>query len=157
MGNPAVQQMVNGTLFQLYCHLRSGLVAAPGPGGLSASLWIGKVFWDANFWMFPVLCPLQPELGRCIVEYRHRTLPGAIRNAQAEGYKGAQIGWESGEFGEQVTGNVFRHERHVNTAGSITEESASTSRSRPVKPQSLTPRHRSISRSRTVLATKFPS
>lgn len=115
VGNPAVQQILNGTLFQLYCHLRTGLVAAPGPGGLSASMWSGRVFWDADFWMFPVLCPLQPELGRCIVEYRHRTLPGSVRNAQAEGYKGAQIGWESGEFGDQVTDNIFRHERHVNS------------------------------------------
>lgn len=115
VGNSAVQQILNGALFQLYCHFRPGLLSVPGPGGLAAILWKGRVFWDSDFWNFMALGPLQPDLGRCIVEFRHQTLPGALRNAQAEGYKGLLFAVGCAEFGDDVYELVYRHERYIDT------------------------------------------
>ena len=115
VAQPAVQQILNASLYQLYASVRAGTAVAVGPGGLSAALWGGRAFWDADLWMFPGLCLLQPELGRSMVEYRHRTLPGAFRNAEAEGYQGAWFAWKSAEFGDDQTTVPFRHQRHINT------------------------------------------
>lgn len=38
-------------------------------------------------WMFPNILLFYPEAARAILEYRIRTLEGAIRNAQEQGYK----------------------------------------------------------------------
>jgi trehalose/maltose hydrolase-like predicted phosphorylase len=116
VGHPGLQRLLDASLFQLYCNVREGSPWVPGPTGLSANAWGGHVFWDDDLWMFPGLCLLRPELGRCFVEYRCRTLPGAFRNARAEGYDGAMIAWESTEFGDDMIPQlVYHHQHHVNS------------------------------------------
>lgn len=116
VGSPAVQQILNASLYQLYSNLRAGSPWVPGPTGLSANAWCGHVFWDDDLWMFPGVCLLQPDLGRCFAEYRSRTLPGALRNAASEGRAGAQIAWESAEFGDDTIPHlIFHHQHHVNS------------------------------------------
>jgi trehalose/maltose hydrolase-like predicted phosphorylase len=120
--HPAVQQILNATLYQMYCHLRAGSSWVPGPAGLSANAWGGHVFWDDDLRMFPGVCLLRPELGKCFAEYRHRTLAGAVRNAVAEGYDGAMIAWESAEFGDDTIPHlIYHHQHHVNSDVALTQ------------------------------------
>jgi trehalose/maltose hydrolase-like predicted phosphorylase len=116
VGNPAVQLILNATLYQMYCNLGDGSPWVPGPTGLSGNAWFGHVFWDDDLWMFPGICLLKPELGRCYAEYRYQTLPGALRNARSEGLGGAMIAWESAEFGDDTIPHlIFHHQHHVNS------------------------------------------
>jgi len=111
-GSLEVSKTLNASLFQLYSHLREGSPWIPGPTGLSGNAWRGHAFWDDDLWMFPPLCLLRPELGRCFADYRRRTLPGAIRNAKAEGYDGAMIAWESAETGDDTIPHLIYHRQH---------------------------------------------
>ena len=120
--HPALQRLLNASLYQLYANLRAGSPWIPGPTGLSSNAWNGHVFWDDDLWMFPGVCLLQPELGRCFVEYRCRTLPGALRNAASEGYAGAMIAWESAEFGDDTIPHlIFHHQHHVNSEAALAQ------------------------------------
>ena len=84
--------------------------------GLSDAAFAGHVFWDAETWMFPALVLQHPDLAKSMLEYRFRTLPGAIANAKAEGKQGATL-----RLGERRDGKrtdtaghaASRHGRHV--------------------------------------------
>ena len=86
-----------------------------GPAGLTGRHWGGRVFWDADLWMHPVVALLHPELGSCFTEYRIKTLGGALINAEKENRSGACIAWEAAETGEEKVSIPEIHEqRHVN-------------------------------------------
>lgn len=62
------------------------LVGAFGcPTSQSHHLALLECFQDT--WMFPNILLFYPEAARAILEYRIRTLEGALRNAQEQGYK----------------------------------------------------------------------
>jgi len=109
------QQAIHSCMFYLLQSVREGSQWSIPPMGLSADSFSGHVFWDADTWMFPALILQHPELARSIVDYRYNTLHGAIANAKASGYKGAQYAWESGYTGkEDVPVVEYRSERHIN-------------------------------------------
>lgn len=110
------QQVVRSCMFYILQSVREGSAWSIPPMGLSNNAFSGHVFWDADTWIFPALIWQHPELARSIVEYRYRTLPGAIANAKAHGFQGAEYAWESGYTGKEDTpeGLVYRHERHIN-------------------------------------------
>ena len=110
------QQAIHSCMFYLLQSVREGSQWSIPPMGLSADSFSGHVFWDADTWMFPALILQHPELARAIVDYRYNTLPGAIANAKASGYAGAEYAWESGYTGKEDTppGLTYRHERHIN-------------------------------------------
>jgi trehalose/maltose hydrolase-like predicted phosphorylase len=111
-----LQRIITSCLYQFYCHLRPGSRHSLGPAGLSAKNWGGRVFWDSDLWMFPVVALLHPELGRGMVDYRFDTLEGARRNARADGYEGAMFAWESAEFGDETIPDlIFHRQHHVNS------------------------------------------
>ncbi|MCC7145235.1 MAG: glycoside hydrolase family 65 protein [Phycisphaeraceae bacterium] len=117
-GLPRLQQLVNAALYQLYGMLRPGVAWSVGPTGISGPSWGGRVFWDADLWVFPGLALLQPELAKSIVEYRWHTLEGAKRNAVKDGYAGALFAWESAETGEEkipAQHYPVHEQRHVNS------------------------------------------
>jgi len=109
------QQVVHSCMFYLLESVREGSQWSIPPMGLSKNAFSGHVFWDADTWMFPALILQHPELARSIVDYRYNTLPGAMANAKASGYKGAEYAWESGYTGieDTPTGLPYRHERHI--------------------------------------------
>ncbi len=109
------QQAIHSCMFYLLQSVREGSQWSIPPLGLSGDSFSGHVFWDADTWMFPALILQHPELARAIVDYRYNTLPGAIANAKASGYKGAEYAWESGYTGKEDTppGLTYRHERHI--------------------------------------------
>lgn len=115
-GSPKDQQAVNSCKFYLLQSVREGSQWSIPPMGLSADSFSGHIFWDADIWMFPALLLQYPELARSIVDYRYNTLSGALANAKANGYAGAEYAWESGETGREDTpaGLLYSNERHIN-------------------------------------------
>lgn len=111
----AVQAIINSSLYYFGSNLREGINWSLGPAGLTGRHWGGRVFWDADLWMHPVIAMLHPELGNCFTEFRIKTLAGALLNAKKEGRTGACIAWEAAETGEEkcpVLDGI--QQRHVN-------------------------------------------
>ncbi|XP_025308404.3 protein-glucosylgalactosylhydroxylysine glucosidase isoform X3 [Canis lupus familiaris] len=71
-----------------------------------------------DLWMFPTVLLFQPEAARALLEYRIRTLDGALDNARKLGYQGAKFAWESAGSGREVCPeDVYgAQEIHVNGA-----------------------------------------
>ncbi|XP_006877076.1 PREDICTED: acid trehalase-like protein 1 [Chrysochloris asiatica] len=92
------------------------------PGGLSNGsrdeCYWGHVFWDQDLWMFPNVLMFHPEAARAILEYRIRTLGGALENAHNLGYQGAKFAWESAGSGREVCPEDIYgvQELHINGA-----------------------------------------
>lgn len=74
-----------------------------GARSLSGEGYRGHVFWDVEIFMLPFFVHCYPEAARTLLAYRHTTLPGARRKAEALGYEGALYAWESAETGDETT------------------------------------------------------
>lgn len=68
--------------------------------------------------MFPNILMFHPEAARAILEYRVRTLGGALKNGQNLGYQGAKFAWESASTGLEVCPEDIygTQEIHINGA-----------------------------------------
>jgi len=66
-----------------------------GAKGLSGEGYKGHSFWDTEIFMLPYFTYTFPQIGRSLMEYRYKTLVGAHKKAQENGYKGAMYPWES--------------------------------------------------------------
>ncbi|XP_031244629.1 protein-glucosylgalactosylhydroxylysine glucosidase isoform X2 [Mastomys coucha] len=75
-------------------------------------------FLTVDLWMFPNILMFHPEAARAILEYRVRTLAGALKNAQNLGYQGAKFAWESASTGLEVCPEDIygTQEIHINGA-----------------------------------------
>jgi kojibiose phosphorylase len=95
------------TRFSIY-HL---LIAAPrddeqvsiGAKTLSGFGYHGHVFWDTEAFMLPFFIHVHPHIARNFLSYRYHRLGAARGKAQAGGFDGAQIPWESADSGDEVT------------------------------------------------------
>ncbi|GEM_PF-917065 len=98
-----VQRLARASLYQFYAQLRPEVQHSLGPTGITGMRqWSGRAFWDADLWMAPPVMLLHPELSKAMVAFRHHSLPGAQRNAQAEGREGARYAWESFINGDEI-------------------------------------------------------
>ncbi|XP_051477784.1 protein-glucosylgalactosylhydroxylysine glucosidase [Apus apus] len=93
------------------------------PGGLSngtrgEDYW-GHVFWDQDTWMFPNILLFYPEAARAILEYRLRTLDGALCNAREQGYQGAKFPWESAATGREVCPEEIYGAQEIHVTGDV--------------------------------------
>lgn len=61
----------------------------------------GHAFWDTELFILPFFTLVFPEQAKKLVEYRYHLLPGAKRNAQLRGNKGARYPWESADTGDE--------------------------------------------------------
>ena len=102
-GDPQSQQDIHSMLYHLYSFAREGNSFPPAPMGLSRLGYSGHIFWDADFWMFPVYLVLQPEIAKSLMDYRFDRLEAAKRNAFSHGFKGAMYPWESTVTGIEET------------------------------------------------------
>jgi trehalose/maltose hydrolase-like predicted phosphorylase len=102
-GDAQAQQDVHSMLYHLYSFSRAGTPYAPSPMGLSGLGYNGHVFWDSDFWMYPALLVLHPEIAKSLVEYRYQRLAMAKQNAFSHGYSGAMFPWESADSGVEET------------------------------------------------------
>lgn len=68
--------------------------------------------------MFPNVLVWHPEAARALLEYRIRTLAGALDNARRLGYQGAKFAWESAGSGLEVCPEDIygAQEIHINGA-----------------------------------------
>ncbi|NXP64491.1 PGGHG glucosidase, partial [Chloropsis cyanopogon] len=127
-GPPALRQALHGCLYYLLSAIPPrDSPAAPfhgiSPGGLSngtrgEDYW-GHVFWDQDTWMFPNILLLCPEAARAILQYRIRTLEGARRNAQEQGYEGAKFPWESAATGREVCPEEIYGAQEIHVTGDV--------------------------------------
>ncbi|XP_055987798.1 protein-glucosylgalactosylhydroxylysine glucosidase isoform X1 [Sorex fumeus] len=127
VGDLPLRQALRGALYYLLSALPqpgspSNVCHGLSPGGLSNGshdeCYWGHVFWDQDLWMFPSILLFHPEAARALLQYRIRTLGGALENAQTLGYQGAKFAWESASSGREVCPeDVYgTQEIHVNGA-----------------------------------------
>jgi len=98
-GDPEAQRAVHAALFYLISQIRPGSGHSLPAIGLPSRAYLGRIWWDADTWVFPSLLFLHPDLARSLVAYRERMLPGAIQNARSHGFGGAQFPMESAATG----------------------------------------------------------
>ncbi|KAM4777828.1 protein-glucosylgalactosylhydroxylysine glucosidase isoform 2-T2 [Cyanocitta cristata] len=127
-GPPALRQALHGCLYYLLSAVPPQ--DSPGvpfhgisPGGLSngtrgEDYW-GHVFWDQDTWVFPNILLLYPEAARAVLHYRLRTLEGARRNAQEQGYEGAKFPWESAATGREVCPEEIYGAQEIHVSGDV--------------------------------------
>ncbi|NXR75987.1 PGGHG glucosidase, partial [Pycnonotus jocosus] len=127
-GPLALRQALHGCLYYLLSAIPPR--DSPGvpfhgisPGGLSngtrgEDYW-GHIFWDQDTWMFPNILLLCPEAARAILQYRIRTLEGARRNAQEQGYEGAKFPWESAATGREVCPEEIYGAQEIHVTGDV--------------------------------------
>ncbi|MCA6095510.1 discoidin domain-containing protein [Streptomyces sp. SCA3-4] len=99
-GQRELQAWVRSARYGLLSSTREGAADSIAPAGLTSDNYAGLVFWDAETWMYPALLATAPDLARTVVDYRHRTLPGARENARKLGYQGLFYPWNSGSKGD---------------------------------------------------------
>uniref|UniRef100_A0A8D2BDK3 Protein-glucosylgalactosylhydroxylysine glucosidase n=1 Tax=Sciurus vulgaris TaxID=55149 RepID=A0A8D2BDK3_SCIVU len=127
VGPLPLRQALRGSLYYLLSALpQPGAVGyvchGLSPGGLSngsqEECYWGHVFWDQDLWMFPNILMFHPEAARAILEYRIRTLSGALENAQHLCCQGAKFAWESAGSGLEVCPEDIygAQEIHINGA-----------------------------------------
>jgi kojibiose phosphorylase len=101
-GDEEAQKALRYNIFQL---LINGPSRPSGVGAkfLSSEGYLGHVFWDTEIFVLPFYIYNFPGMARNMLLYRYQTLPGAMRNAERMGYRGAKYAWESATTGEDVT------------------------------------------------------
>lgn len=103
-GDDAAQRGLRFNLFQLSSSAYDGddkvSIAAKA---LHGEGYKGHVFWDTEIFMLPFFIYTNPKVARALLMYRYNTLDGARKNAELNGYKGAQFPWESADDGIEVT------------------------------------------------------
>ena len=117
-GDPSLQRIIHSMLFYLLGSTRADLDVSTPPMGLSSAGYYGHIFWDADTFLFPALVILHPDLARPMVSFRSRTREAALRNAVANGFRGAMYPWEAGPEGDETTPRFAaqnaKYENHVN-------------------------------------------
>lgn len=131
------QQAVRSFLFYLRSAIDPAADRSISPFGLSNPTYNGHVFWDADVWVFPALCFLDPPAARAIPAYRVRRFAQAQKNAREWKRQGrptahghvegpdladsdanpARFPWESSVSGRETMTGPSRWEDHV--TGSI--------------------------------------
>ncbi len=66
-----------------------------GAKGMSGEGYKGHTFWDTEIFMLPYFTYTFPDQAKNLVNYRIKGLAAAKKNAQSNGYEGAQYPWES--------------------------------------------------------------
>ena len=66
-----------------------------GAKALSGEGYKGHSFWDTEIFLLPHYLFTDPATARTLLSYRGKSLPGAERKAEENGYRGAMFPWES--------------------------------------------------------------
>lgn len=66
-----------------------------GAKGMTGEGYKGHSFWDTEMFLMPHYLFTDPKAARTLLEYRWRSLPGAFKKAEENGYAGAMFPWES--------------------------------------------------------------
>lgn len=127
------QQAVRSWLYYLRASVHPKAGRAPGPMALSSDRYFGHVFWDADVWVFPALCLLDPDAARTIPAYRLAMARAARANYDhwivsgrptADGMMGGRTPemprwdgilypWESSVSGRETVPGPSRFQHHI--------------------------------------------
>ncbi|MBS7576451.1 MULTISPECIES: glycoside hydrolase family 65 protein [unclassified Enterococcus] len=66
-----------------------------GAKGMTGEGYKGHTFWDTEIFILPYFTYNYPQSAKHLIEYRIQSLAAAQKNAQANGFQGAQYPWES--------------------------------------------------------------
>ncbi|MBO8191230.1 glycoside hydrolase family 65 protein [Streptomyces oryzae] len=88
----------------------AGLDVGVPARGLHGEAYRGHVFWDELF-VLPYFNLHFPEVSKALLNYRHRRLPAARRNAAEAGHTGAMFPWQSGSDGREETQTLHLNPR----------------------------------------------
>lgn len=102
-GDPETERGLRFALFHLWGLSVDARELAVGARGLTGSGYAGHVFWDADVFVLPALCSIDPAAAAAMVDYRLHRLATARERAAAEGRAGARFPWESAHDGRDVT------------------------------------------------------
>lgn len=102
-GDEVAQRAIRFNIFHLFQCASDDPRVSIGARGLHGEGYKGHVFWDTEIFMFPFFLYSLPKYAKNLLLYRYHTLEGARRNAQLNGYRGAQFPWESADDGLEVT------------------------------------------------------
>lgn len=92
-GNPADQQAVRFSLFQLRQQLATVNACSIGATGLTGPAYSGKVFWDTEMYLMPYYNYTYPETQKELLMYRYRILDKARARAREFDAPGAMYSW----------------------------------------------------------------
>lgn len=101
-GNPADQQAIRYSLFQLRQQLATINQSPIGATGLSGLNYSGKAFWDTEMYLMPYYNFTDPASQKELILYRYKTLPRARERAKEYGLCGAMYPW-CGIDGEETS------------------------------------------------------
>ncbi|TGG88829.1 glycoside hydrolase family 65 protein [Geotoga petraea] len=103
-GDEEAQKGIRFNIFQLTssANEKDDTVSIPAKG-LHGEGYKGHIFWDTEIFMLPFFIYTSPETAKSLLLYRYNTLKGARKNAQINGYKGAQFPWEAADKGIEET------------------------------------------------------
>jgi trehalose/maltose hydrolase-like predicted phosphorylase len=116
------RQAINAMRLTLGASIDPKVGRSVAPHGTSSPLYNGRVFWDAEMWVFPSLLLLDPARAKAILDYRLKRKDIAFINAeQWAKEKGKRLSnaalkfpWESGLSGNELATGEFKDELHVN-------------------------------------------
>ncbi len=114
-GDPLSQLAIRASLYHLLrAHPDDGRLAID-PKAYAGDAYRGCYFWDTEIYLLPFFLYTDPGRARQLLEYRINSLPGALQNAAATGYRGARYAWEADVDGTETCPNwQYRdHEVHV--------------------------------------------
>ncbi len=115
-GNPADQQAVRFTLFQMRQQLPTINQCSIGATGLTGPGYSGKVFWDTEMYLMPYFNFTNPENQRELLMYRYRILDVVRERAKEFNTVGAMYAWAS--ISGEETSTVYEAsvaEYHLNS------------------------------------------
>ncbi len=101
-GDVEAQRAVHAAMYYLMSELRSGASWSLPAMALPSRAYLGRVWWDADTWVFPGMLVLHPKLAQSIVAYRCERLAAAEQNAKMRGYRGALFPMESASTGMET-------------------------------------------------------
>lgn len=102
-GDKELNNNIQTSLYYILSSIRSDWEYSLSPGSISTNTYNGHIFWDTEFWMYPILLNFYPEIAKSILNYRISRISRAEEKAKELGYKGAMFPWESAFSGIEVT------------------------------------------------------
>ena len=84
--------------------------------GLTGEGYRFMTFWDTDFHMFPYYLLTNPAQAKNLILYRYGQLDAYRRFAQSQGYRGAQVPWQTATTGGEETApwlNLSERELHI--------------------------------------------
>ena len=93
---PKIEEALSYNVFQLLQAAGTDGISSVSAKGLSGEGYEGHYFWDTEIYVFPFFLFTQPEIARCLLDYRHSILDGARAHAKIMGHKkGALYAWRT--------------------------------------------------------------